>query len=141
MARAQAERESAVASIRESLEFLTSVMRARLVDYTDPDGAVDFEKLKAAPAALVRRYQRSITTTEEGRVIERTTLELESALAATVKLIEHHRSAASAPEALGAGVFLEAFRALPDEALGRLLEAMRAARARDAIAPRPRLDP
>jgi hypothetical protein len=55
MARAQAEREGAVASIEESLRFLTIVMRARLVDYLDPEGAVDVERLKAAPPGLVRR--------------------------------------------------------------------------------------
>jgi phage terminase small subunit len=135
---AAGERRDAIASIKECLERLTSFSRARLADYVDEDGSVRFDRLETAPEGLVRRYKRTTSTIETEKATitrEESALELESSLAATVRLLEHHRGVAT-PQGTSATAFLEALGILPTDLLRLVMERLRAARTID-VTPQP----
>lgn len=98
IAKAEAERAGSVASLQECLEGLTAMARARMTDFITDDGEVNLPALAKAPAGLIRRYNRFVTTNEDGQVFERTNLELESAQGALKELLAYHVRALAAAE-------------------------------------------
>lgn len=111
----------AIASLAECLAFNTTVMRSRLTDYLTA-GEVDYEKLKDAPAGLLRKLRVSTTTNEEGQVFTRTDIETESALAASQNLIKHYQDKDDGDRAEGA--LLAALRELPPESVRLIVRRM-----------------
>lgn len=86
---AKAER-GAIADLTECLEFQTTVMRAKLADYLGDSGEVSIDKLRQAPAGLVRKLKVRSTTDAEGQVFAEHEVGLESAFAASQALARHH---------------------------------------------------
>lgn len=89
---AKAER-GAVADLAEVLEYQTTVMRSKAADYFDDEGQLDMERVREAPAGLVRKIRMHSVTQTFGKV-ETTSvtheLETESALAASQALLRHY---------------------------------------------------
>lgn len=142
MVKIEKEEATAVANLQECLVYLTTVMRASLPDFIDTLGSVIVEELHKAPAGLVRRYYKTSTTVQHGESVitnERTGLELESAMTAAVRLIEHHRNV-NAPQGVSAGAMLEALATVPAAQLEVVLQVLRAAHARDVTPARPQLE-
>lgn len=113
--RANARTEGAIADLAECLEFLTTVKRARITDYIRDDGEWDVQKLKAAPAGLMKAIEFRSTTSEEGQAFTSQKVTFESALAATQSLLKHY-------ESLGEGAqkerHMQAWAALVERLIG-----------------------
>ena len=81
---------NAVATLAECLQFNTMVMRSKVADFMGDSGELDVNKLRAAPAGLIRDLEVSSTTDAEGQVFARHKVKTESALAANGKLIDYY---------------------------------------------------
>lgn len=88
--RAEEKTDGTIANLAEAMAFLTTTMRTRITDYVTDDGAVSVEKLREAPAGIVRKLKVRSTTDEKGQVYAEHELQLESGSAAAQALIRHY---------------------------------------------------
>lgn len=124
-------RGKAVSDLAESLEFLTTVQRARLGDYLTDRGEVDVERLRQAPAGLVRRFGRKVSRRVQGAASrdaeqiedEHIQFELESAQSAAKTLVEYHTGAKVQPPQQRTVNVLAVLGNLPVETLRQIKDA------------------
>lgn len=90
LARVEMRNQGAIADLVECLETLTKVQRVNLADFMGDHGEIDIEKLRKAPAGVLKKLKIRSTTDEKGQVFAEHEVAVESAVTAAQAMIRHY---------------------------------------------------